>query len=229
MRIRRIILLLSILRLTAESGVAEAGTKQIRVVEDSIAIIEEFSNIPESQIPPALLRNAQAIAVIPGLIKVGFFIGGNYGTGVVSVRDKDGCWTNPAFVTLTGGSIGFQIGAQLADIVLVFKSIRSIDDIAAGKFSLSADASVAFGPVGRYTIAGTDIELNAEIYAYAMSRGLFAGVSIQGAVLEIDYDSIAQFYGNMQIGARDIFETPSLNAPLVADDFKQVLTDQTRR
>jgi len=228
MKIRIMGLLLALL-LVAETGVAEAGMNQIIEVEEAIAIIQEFSKIPENQIPPSLLRNAQAIAVIPGVLKIGFIFAGNYGKGVLSVRDKYGYWTNPAFITLVGGSIGWQIGAQSSDIILVFKSIRSINDITAGKFTLGVDASVAIGPVGRHAEAGTDFELKSEIYSYSRTRGLFAGLSVQGAALEIDYDGIADFYGNTQIGARDIFETPDLNAPQVAADFRQVLVEQTRR
>ena len=222
-------LLLPALLLAAEITTAEAGSSQIREVEDAIEIIQEFTKIPENQIPPSLLRSAQAIAVIPGVIKIGFIFAGNYGRGVLSVRDKYGYWTNPAFITLVGGSVGWQIGAQSSDIILVFKTMKSIDDISAGKFTLGADASVAVGPVGRQAWAGTDIELKSEIYSYSRTRGLFAGVSIQGAALEMDYDSIADFYENTQIGARDIFETPDLEAPQVAADFRQVLVEQTRR
>ena len=229
MKIRTMGLLLLALLLAAGAGVAEAGTDQIREVEDAIAIIQEFSKIPENQIPPSLLRNAQAIAVIPGVIKIGFIFAGNYGKGVLSIRDKYGYWTNPAFITLVGGSVGWQIGAQSSDIILVFKTVKSIDDITAGKFTLGADASVAVGPVGRQAGAGTDIELKSEIYSYSRTRGLFAGVSVQGAALEMDYDSIADFYENTQIGARDIFETLDLKAPQVAADFRQVLVEQTRR
>ena len=228
MKIRTMGFFLALL-LAAETGVAEAGMDQIQEVEDAIAIIQEFSKIPENQIPPSLLRNAQAIAVIPGVLKIGFIFAGNYGKGVLSVRNKYGYWTNPAFITLVGGSFGWQIGAQSSDIILVFKSIRSIDDITAGKFTLGADASVAVGPVGRQAGAGTDIELKSEIYSYSRTRGLFAGVSVQGAALEMDYDSIAGFYGNTQIGARDIFETPDLNAPQEAANFRQALVEQTRR
>ena len=229
MKIRIVGLLLPLLLLAAEITVTEAGGRQIREVEDAIEIIREFTKIPENQIPPSLLRNSQAIAVIPGVFKIGFILAGNYGRGVLSIRDKYGYWTNPAFITLVGGSVGWQIGAQSSDIILVFKTMKSINDITAGKFTLGADASVAVGPVGRQAGAGTDIELRSEIYSYSRTRGLFAGVSIQGASLEMDYDSIADFYGDMQIGARDIFETPDLNAPQVAADFRQVLIEQTRR
>ncbi len=229
MKIRMMALLLPALLLAAEITVTEAGSGQIREVEDAIEIIHEFTKIPENQIPPSLLRNAQAIAVIPGVIKIGFIFAGNYGRGVLSVKDKFAYWTNPVFVTLVGGSVGWQIGAQSSDIILVFKTIKSINDITAGKFTLGADASVAVGPVGRQAGAGTDFEMKSEIYSYSRTRGLFAGVSIQGAALEMDYDSIADFYANTQIGARDIFETPDLNAPQVAADFRQVLAEQTRR
>jgi lipid-binding SYLF domain-containing protein len=222
-------LLLLALLLAAGVGAAETGMAQIRELEDAIAIIKEFSKIPENEIPPSLLSHAEAIAVIPGVIKVGFIFAGNYGKGVISVRDKYGYWTNPVFITIVGGSVGWQIGVQSADIILVFKSIRSINDITAGKFTLGADASVAVGPVGRQASAGTDFELKSEIYSYSRTRGLFAGVSIEGAALEIDYESIADFYGNTQIGARDIFETPDLNAPQVAADFRQLLVEQIRR
>ena len=229
MKIRMMALLLQALLLTAEITETEAGSGQIKEVEDAIEIIHEFTKIPENQIPPSLLRNAQAIAVIPSVIKIGFIFAGNYGRGVLSVRDKYGYWTNPVFVTLVGGSIGWQIGAQSSDIILVFKTIKSVNDITAGKFTLGADASVAVGPVGRQAGAGTDFEMKSEIYSYSRTRGLFAGLSIQGAALEMDYDSIADFYANTQIGARDIFETPDLDAPQVAADFRQVLTEQTRR
>jgi lipid-binding SYLF domain-containing protein len=229
MKIRIMGLLLPALLLAAEITAAEAGSRQIREVEDVIEIIHEFTKIPENRIPPSLLRNAQAIAVIPGVIKIGFVFAGNYGRGVLSIRDKYGYWTNPAFITLVGGSIGWQIGAQSSDIILVFKTMKSINDITAGKFTLGADASVAVGPVGRQAGAGTDFELKSEIYSYSRTRGLFAGISAQGAAIEMDYESIADFYDNTQIGARDIFETPDLKAPQVAGDFRQVLVEQTRR
>jgi lipid-binding SYLF domain-containing protein len=229
MKILKMGLLPMVLMMASVVSETQAGMKQVRQVEDAIAVIHEFSNIPENQIPPTLLRDAVAIAVIPDVIKVGLIIGGNYGSGVISVRDNYGYWTNPVFITLTGGSIGWQIGAQSADIILVFKSIRSIHDITAGKFTLGGDASVAVGPVGREIGAGTDVELNSEIYSFSRTRGLFAGVSLQGAALEIDYDGIAGFYDNTQIGAKDVFETPNLNAPQVAADFRLILTEQARR
>jgi lipid-binding SYLF domain-containing protein len=228
MKIRIASLLLPVLLLSAGIGFSEAGMNEVRQVEDAIAIIREFTKIPENEIPPLLLRNAEAIAVFPGALKIGFIFAGAYGQGVISVRDKNRYWSNPVFIKVIGGSVGYQIGVQSADIILVFKSLRSIHDITAGKFSFGPDSAVAIGPVGRRVSAGTDIGFNSEIYSYSRASGLFAGMSIQGSALEIDYESIVGFYGNTQIGARDIFETPDLNAPKEAADFRQALAEQTR-
>ncbi len=222
----RLGLLLIILMFFSGNSLAEAGRDHIGKVRDAIEIVREFSVIPENEIPPSILKNAQGIAIIPGVIKVGFIIGGNYGTGVISVRDRNGLWTNPAFITFTGGSLGWQIGVQSTDVILVFKSRKSVENITAGKFTIGADASVAVGPVGRQASAGTDIGLKAEIYSYSRSRGLFAGIALQGSAIEIDYEGILDFYDNNQIGAKDIFENPGLKAPPVARDFRNALKEK---
>jgi lipid-binding SYLF domain-containing protein len=143
---------------TAPPSLRAAG-KQVEKVNDAIEVLEAVMSIPEKGIPPLLLRKAHGIAIIPGVIKVGFVLGGRYGTGIVSVRERGGRWSNPSFIKFTGGSIGWQIGAESADIVLVFKSRKSIDDMVKGKFTLGADAAVAAGPVGRHAEAGTDVQL----------------------------------------------------------------------
>ncbi len=210
------------------AAAADVQQPEIKRVEDAAKIIKTFTTIPEKGIPPTLLRNAQGIAVFPDAFKVGFIIGGNYGRGVLSIRDRKNHWTNPVFVTMAGGSLGWQIGAQSADIILVFKTRKSIDEITAGKVTLGADASVAVGPVGRQAAADTDTGFQAEIYSYSRTRGLFAGVSVQGAALEIDYDAIVGFYHNTRIGARDIFDNPDIKAPQAASEFRKTLSDQTR-
>lgn len=207
---------------------AWAGISEVKKVEEVIEVLREIHAIPERDIPPALLKHSYGIAVIPGLLKVGFILGGQYGTGVLCIRGHDGQWSNPVFIRLIGGSLGWQIGAQSTDIVLVFKSRRSVDAISAGKFTLGADASVAAGPVGRQASAGTDIRLNAEIYSYSRSRGLFAGISIEGASLEMDYAAIADFYSNSQIGARDVFENATLPTPQVASRLRSLLNEMAK-
>lgn len=147
-----------------------------------------------SQIPAALLRDAYGVAIIPGVLKIGFIGGVRRGHGVVLIKDKDGNWGAPRFVTITGGSVGWQIGAQSTDVVLVFNSQRSVEGMLKGKFTIGADAAAAAGPVGRNLSAATDAQLKAELLSYSRSRGLFAGVSIDGSALDIDEQAAAQYY-----------------------------------
>jgi lipid-binding SYLF domain-containing protein len=212
--------------LCAASMASAAG---IGKIEDSIDVLKATESIPEKGIPPALLKNANGIAIIPNVIKAGFILGGRYGTGILVVRDKEGGWSDPSFISITGGSIGWQIGVQAIDIVLVFKSSRSIERIMTGKFTLGADASIAAGPVGREASAATDVQLKSEIYSYSRSRGLFAGLSFAGAVMQIDDDANANFYGVKDITARDIFRGNGLKAPEAVGTLKHLLTEYSSR
>jgi lipid-binding SYLF domain-containing protein len=191
----------------------------------SASVLEKTMNLPEKGIPPALLRNAQGIAVIPGVIKAGFVVGGSYGRGVLTVRGKDEQWSQPLFIKLVGGSVGWQAGAQSSDVVLVFKTRRSVEGLLHGKFTLGADAAIAAGPVGRQGEAATDVKLKAEIYSYARSRGLFAGVSLQGAELAIDDEADLSYYGK-DVSTSDI-ETGKVSAPDTAERFMQVVHKAT--
>lgn len=194
------------------------GTSKLN---ESAQVLREIESIPEKGIPPQLFRNAYAIAVIPGLIKAGFIAGIRYGTGVLSIN-QGGKWSNPLFISMGGGSIGFQAGAESTDIVLVFKTPRGIEAIKKGKFTLGADIAVAAGPVGRHAEASTDVQLRAEIYAYSRSRGLFGGVAIEGAVLQIDHDANGQFYGSKGWNPDDILAA-RVKAPVAANNFKKLL------
>jgi lipid-binding SYLF domain-containing protein len=207
-----------------QAGAANKGTSK---VNDSIDVLEQIMSIPEKGIPPALLRNAHGIAIIPGVIKAGFIIGGKHGTGIVVVREN-GEWSNPAFVSITGGSVGWQIGAESTDVILVFKTRRGIDSMLKSKFTLGADAAVAAGPVGRQAGAGTDVQLKAEIYSYSRSRGLFAGISLEGASLQVDDEADDAFYGQDGLRARDILSDKNLKAPAVVKRLKKVLERYTR-
>ncbi|HKK00748.1 MAG TPA: lipid-binding SYLF domain-containing protein [Desulfuromonadales bacterium] len=199
-----------------------AASKQQEKLNASISVLNQVMAIPEKGIPPDLLANAYGIAIIPNVIKVGFILGGRYGTGVLVIRDGDNHWGNPSFITLTGGSLGWQIGAQSTDVILVFKTRRSVEGIIKGKFTLGADAAVAAGPVGRRVEGATDVKLKAEIYSYSRSRGLFAGVSLEGSAIQIDKDANASFYGRSGISAGDILEGPPLPRPGVTH-LKQML------
>jgi lipid-binding SYLF domain-containing protein len=180
-----------------------AAGRDMAILEDSVEVLDALATLPIRHIPPALLRDAQGLAIIPGVIKAGFVIGGRHGRGVLVTRAADGSWTRPEFITLTGGSIGWQVGVQSTDIVLVFKTRRGLDRIRKGKLTLGADVAVAAGPIGRQAEAGTDGWLEAEIYSYSRSRGLFAGVSLEGGVLLLDPGATASYYKQEPAGYID--------------------------
>ena len=173
---------------------------------NAVRVLAEIMQAPDKRIPADLLGSAEAIAVIPDVVKAGLVLGGRHGKGLLSVRAADGTWSNPTFVSLTGGSIGFQAGVQSTDVVLVFRTRRGVDSVVNGKFTLGADASVAAGPVGRTAAASTDAQLRAEIYSYSRARGLFAGVALDGAVLQIDDEANTAVYGSAAT-PRAIFES----------------------
>jgi lipid-binding SYLF domain-containing protein len=201
---------------------AQAATNSEERVVKAIDVLQDFTAMPERGIPPSLLANAQAVAVIPSVIKAGFGLGGRYGKGILIVRQDDGAWSNPAFITLGGASFGWQLGAQSTDLILVFKDKRSIARIAEGKLTLGGDASIAAGPIGRSTSASTDQRLEAEIYSYSRNRGLFAGIALDGTWMGMDRKSNEAYYGNglsptQLLGARNI------PAPLSAQQFVKLM------
>jgi lipid-binding SYLF domain-containing protein len=206
----------------------ESLSSELERVKDAIEIMEEMVAIPEEGIPEALLSKAYGIAIIPKVIKAAWVIGGRYGKGVLLVRNDSGRWGNPCFIRIAGGSVGWQIGVQSADIVLVFKRKKSIESITEGKITLGADAGVAAGPVGRRAEASTDIGLEAEIFSYSKSKGLFAGLSVEGSAIQIDGEANATFYDSNTVSARDIlFSEKKLNAPAIAQKLIRVLTEYT--
>ena len=185
------------------SGIAALGAtrpavagprEEARLIEAS-GVLEELRNVRDQYIPERLLARAYGIAVIPNVIKVAAVVGGRRGSGAMVVRDANGRFSQPIMISLTGGNVGWQIGVQSTDIVLVFTTRKSIEGIADGKLTLGGDASVAAGPVGRAASAATDQNFTAEVYSYSRNRGLFAGVSIDGSVLAIDTKSNTRLYG----------------------------------
>src|SRR6476619_8006711 len=157
--------------LLAAAGTASAGVTEDARARNAVGVLTDIQAIPESAIPDKLFDEARAVVVVPDTLKAGFVIGGRRGHGLLSVKNADGTWSNPAFVSLTGGSIGFQAGVQSSDIVLVFRSDRGLESIVTGKFTLGADAGVAAGPVGRNATAATDGEMKAEIWSWSRARG----------------------------------------------------------
>lgn len=173
-------------------GQAQAQSDSDRKLAEATELIQSFTASDEDAIPVDLLERAHGIAVIPSVFRGGLILGGRRGRGVLVIRDANGTWTNPAFVTLTGGSIGWQIGAESTDLVLVFANENSVKNMRTGKFTLGGDASAVAGPLGRHaTIAVT---FRAEVYGYVRSRGLFAGAAFQGARLDIDEETGDLFY-----------------------------------
>jgi lipid-binding SYLF domain-containing protein len=205
---------------------AAAQDTEIARTDDAIRVLTEIMQSPDRRVPGNLLAQAEAIAVIPNVVKAGLVVGGRHGRGLISVRAADGTWSNPSFISLSGGSVGFQAGVQSTDVVLVFRSQRGVDSIVNGKFTLGADAAVAAGPVGRNAQASTDGQLKAEIYSYSRSRGLFAGVALDGSVLAIDHRSNQAVYGS-NITPRRIFEGGVSNVPGRVVDFRDRLEEHT--
>jgi lipid-binding SYLF domain-containing protein len=193
---RHALLLALSLTLLALAGSAIAGVDEDARARNAVRVLTDIQAIPESAIPDKLFDEARAVVVVPDSIKAGFVIGGRRGHGLLSVKTADGTWSNPVFVTLTGGSIGFQAGLQSSDIVLVFRSDRGLESIVNGKITLGADVGVAAGPVGRNASAATDGEMKAEIWSWSRARGLFAGVALDGAVLAIADAADEAVYGN---------------------------------
>jgi SH3 domain-containing YSC84-like protein 1 len=182
------------LQLLTMSRAVLARTEE-QIIRASHEVLKEFLDLQIREIPDSLLAEAHGVAIIPDCVKLGFVVGGQHGRGVVVMRERDGSWRAPVFVTITGGSIGWQVGAQSTDFVLVFKTQKSVDGLLRGKFTLGADASVAAGPAGRRAGAATDTHLKAEIYSYSRNRGLFAGVSLDGSALQVDDVANATYYG----------------------------------
>jgi lipid-binding SYLF domain-containing protein len=217
--------LITVLLATSLSS-AMAASSLDRRVDAATEVLEQLSRIPEQSIPPSLLRNAYAVAVIPGVIKAGFIIGGSYGKGVLVVRRPNGRWSNPSFITLGAGSLGWQAGAQSSDIILVFKSRKGVDNIAKGKLTLGGDANVAAGPVGRHARAATDLRLKAEIYSYSRNRGLFAGISLEGAYISMDQKANYAYYQSGQGTAKNILSDDHIPTPIHAKRFIETLAAQ---
>ncbi|MFL6588530.1 MAG: lipid-binding SYLF domain-containing protein [Luteimonas sp.] len=207
------------------AGPAIAGPTEDARAQNAVRVLNEIQAIPESGIPDKLLDEARAIVVIPDTIKAGLIIGGRRGHGLMSVKTPEGTWSSPSFVKITGGSIGFQAGVQSSDVVLVFRNERSLESIVNGKFTLGADAGVAAGPVGRNAAALTDGQLKAEIWSWSRARGLFAGVALDGAVLQIDDDANIAVYGR-NTTPRAILENRPGTAPSSAVvDFRDRLEE----
>jgi lipid-binding SYLF domain-containing protein len=175
-------------------------------VAAATTVFNEIMNVPEHAIPSAVLAKAEAVAVFPAVKKGGLMVGAQWGRGIMSVRGARGSWSSPAFLTLTGGSFGLQIGGQEIDLVLVIMDRKGLERLVRNQFKIGVDASAAAGPVGRDAQAATDIQMRAKILSYSRARGLFAGVTINGGTIKQDRDANERFYGRSYSTSEIVFE-----------------------
>jgi len=211
----------SVLALMAVSFLSSAASAKHDPKETLTAadvVLAELMKNAKTSIPKALMKEAEAVVIIPHTVKAGFVIGGTVGHGVAVVKDKNGGWGDIRFIDLGGASVGFQIGVEATDIVLVFKNRKGLDRILDGKkkLKLGADASVAAGPVGRDAEIATDLKLKSEIYSYSRSRGLFAGVSLEGVILGADTHKTDAFEKDDTADTKKAAESLKANISLLA-------------
>ena len=193
--LKRILIATTLVLLVTLSAVASDREDDVNRTHKATQVFKDIMNAPDQGIPRDLLESAKCIAIIPGDVKFAFIFGGNYGRGLATCRTGHG-WSAPMFLAIDGGSVGYQIGGSSTDIVLLFMNDRALKSLLSDKFKLGADASVAAGPVGRNASAGTDLKLNAEILSYSRNKGIFAGVSLDGAVVQADKSGDQALYGD---------------------------------
>jgi len=214
--------LLALTPSTAASAPA-GGEPEAQRLRDARRAFQEIRQIPDAEIPNQLLEGCKCVAVFPGVVKGAFGWGARLGRGVISCRDSGGHWSPPSFLTLGGGSFGFQIGVEKADVVLFFITERGARSMVESQFTLGAKGSLAAGPVGRSAEAATDVKLDAEIYSYARSKGLFAGISLEGARVSTDRNAIRRFYGTDVDPKEILFSHKVPTHPAAAQKFLEVL------
>jgi len=205
-------------------GLALAQQIETDRVIEAARVLDEVLSAPDKGVPEAIIEKAQAVVVIPSTVKGALLVGGQRGKGVMSVKSANG-WSAPAFVTLTGGSLGFQIGGQATDIVLVVVNERGVTNLTQNTFKIGGDASVAAGPVGREATASTDYKMQAQILSYSRSRGLFAGVSLAGSTIRADRDANERIYG-VGYSTRNIVMERKVEPTAAAEAWLKLLNEK---
>jgi len=205
---------------SAQNGEKETPSKEVERLSNAAAV---YTEIKTTEVPKELLEKCKCVAVIPGVVKGALGFGGRHGKGVISCKNAAGVWSPPIFLTLSGGSFGLQIGVEKADVVLFFMTEKGARSLVESKFTLGAKAGVAAGPAGRTAEADTDLKLNAEIYSYAKSKGLFAGISLEGARLSPDNDALHRFYGSSAKPDQVLFQQNAPSHPPAIQTFLSVL------
>jgi SH3 domain-containing YSC84-like protein 1 len=193
--LKRILIVATLGLLATLNAVASDREDDVNRTHKAAEVFKEIMNAPDQGIPHDLLGSAKCIAIIPGEVKFAFIFGGNYGRGIATCRTGHG-WSAPMFVAIDGGSVGYQIGGSSTDLVMLFMNDHALKSLLGDKFKLGGDASVAAGPVGRHASADTDARLTAEILSYSRAKGVFAGVSLDGAVVQADKSGDKAMYGD---------------------------------
>jgi lipid-binding SYLF domain-containing protein len=188
------LLLMSLMGTVGTYAYGTARSDTVERLQSSVEVIRSIMNTPDKGIPEEVLADAKCMVVVPHLIKGGFIFGGKHGRGVASCRTSDG-WSAPAFISVGGGSWGLQIGVEGVDLVMLVMNDQGLQHLLSSKFALTGEGSVAAGPVGRHASAGTDWKMNTEMLTYSRSKGAFAGLTLEGAVIEQDDDSTRAIYG----------------------------------
>jgi lipid-binding SYLF domain-containing protein len=193
--LKRFLILSTLALLATMTAFASDREDDVSRTHKSAQVFDEIMSAPDQGIPHDLLNKAKCIAIIPGELKFAFIFGGNYGRGVATCRTASG-WSAPMFVAVDGGSVGYQIGGSSTDLVMLFMNDHALHSLLSDKFKIGGDASVAAGPVGRNATAATDVALRAEILSYSRTHGVFAGVSLDGAVVQADKSGDRAMYGD---------------------------------
>jgi lipid-binding SYLF domain-containing protein len=195
--LKRILIVTTLVVLVTLTAVASDREDDVKRTQKAAQVFQEIMSTPDQGIPSDLLESAKCIVIIPGDKKFAFVFGGSYGRGLATCRTEHGHgWSAPMFVAIDSGSVGYQIGGSSTDIVMLFMNDHALQSLMSDKFKLGADAFVAAGPMGRNAAAGTDLKLNAEILSYSRSKGIFAGVSLDGAVMQADKSGDKAMYGD---------------------------------
>src|SRR5271168_2647675 len=217
------LLLISLMGMVGTYAFAGSDKEEtIERMQKSVEVLQSIMSTPDKGIPEEVLNGAKCIVVVPNLIKGGFIIGGKHGRGVASCRTPEG-WSAPAFVSVGGGSWGLQIGVEGVDLVMLVMNQKGLQHLLSSKFELTGEGSVAAGPVGRHTSAGTDILLNTEVLTYSRSKGIFAGLTLEGAIIEQDNDSTRAIYGH-PMKFRGIL-SGNVQTPASADAFVKAVSE----
>ncbi|MFZ0861898.1 MAG: lipid-binding SYLF domain-containing protein [Candidatus Sulfotelmatobacter sp.] len=222
---KKLILLTVFLSLYTFAFAADDQAKESKAsdrVQAAADVLNQIQSAPDSGIPREILSKAECVAVVPSMLNGGFIVGAKYGRGLASCRTPKG-WSAPAFFMTTGGSVGFQIGGQAVDLVMLIMNDDGMQHLLSSKFALGADASVAAGPVGRAAAGNTDWKMRAQVLTYSRARGVFAGVSLNGAVVKQDKDSTREFYGHMVTFKAAL--TGAVDPPPAANPFLTTLAN----